>query len=115
MGYGDGAGLLSAAGPPTMHCREGRRATHSLVVPQVAGALAEPFPGGRQARLGLRLLRPAASLREATGFEPVARRSHDDLRADLDHAVGRNLEISGRILRTAGEPDEQPFLPQWHA
>jgi hypothetical protein len=42
-------------------------------------------------------------------------KSHCDLRADLDHAIGRNLEIIGRVVGTARQTDEQPILPARHA
>src|SRR5262249_16271106 len=42
-------------------------------------------------------------------------KSHGDLGTDLDHAIGRNLEIIGRVVGTTGEPDEQPILPARHA
>src|SRR5215831_11498639 len=56
-------------------------------------------------RPGAPLLRPPQS----------RRRSHCDLRADLDHAIGRNLKIIGRVVGTARQPDEQAILPARHA
>src|SRR4051794_10716290 len=38
-----------------------------------------------------------------------------DLRPDLDHAPGRDLEIIGGVVGAAGKLDEQPVLPARHA
>src|SRR5205085_7664901 len=39
---------------------------------------------------------------------------HRNLRADLDHAPGRDLEIVGRVVGRAREADEQTVLPARH-
>ena len=38
----------------------------------------------------------------------------DDLRADLDHAVGRNPEVVRCIVCRARQQDKQVILPYWH-
>ena len=37
--------------------------------------------------------------------------SDGDLRADLDDAIGRDLEVGRRVLRAARQRHEQPVLP----
>src|SRR6266545_3688409 len=41
--------------------------------------------------------------------------SHRDLRPDLDHAAGRDVEEVGGVARAFREPDEQAILPARHA
>src|SRR5262249_15002374 len=41
--------------------------------------------------------------------------SDGNLRADLDHATGRNLEKVRRVARRAGQRNEQPILPARHS
>ena len=41
-------------------------------------------------------------------------RLNRDLRADLDHAVGGELEIARRIVGIPRKNDEQPVLPARH-
>src|SRR5215470_13938610 len=41
-------------------------------------------------------------------------RLHRNLRADLDHAAGRNVEEVGGVARRFRQADEQPVLPARH-
>src|SRR5262245_41974021 len=40
---------------------------------------------------------------------------YGDLRPDLDHPVGRQLEIARRVVGVLGKKDEEPVLPGRHA
>src|SRR5580658_9514127 len=70
------------------------------------------MPSSRTALCGNNLRQPCG---ESSENFVRAWRLDGHLGADLDHPIGRNLEIIGGIVGRAGERDEEPVLPAWHA
>ena len=51
----------------------------------------------------------------ASYMEGMLPSSHDDVRTQFHHTVGRQAEIVRRIGRGFSKGDEQTILPAWHA
>mgnify|MGYP001555709626 CR=1 FL=1 len=104
----DPRGILVAGAPGAQHPSMAVVADRSALLQSLRSALkAQALP-------------VVETLHAWAGFAPkgtwgMLTSSHDDVRTQFHHTVGRKAEIVRRIGRGFGKGDEKTVLPAWHA